>query len=290
MSDNRQETFKEQEAEERRVFKEKLYELRKNEGYKTQEEFSKHLGISIDTYKKWEQGKKLPSKKNLKLITDKTGCDPEYFSGKIKEKNRDIQFICETTGLSEDSIQMFVDYKKLDEKRKRYEELRKNPPRRKVKEEHEMTIEAYNDPEYNEAAEIYRIEYNRASDEYRQEVINLNRKYPHIPDHLVNCINKLLDSCREQSERGNIIDLIYQYAFSPLPQDVEVVHHYPGKKGIHRDHKGRIQSSDYLSINVIDEYAIEELLRQNQLNDIISKLSELREESKEKGEKPHGTN
>ena len=113
--------------------------------------------------------------------------------------------------------------------------------------------------------------------------------YPDIPVHLVHCINKLLDSCREHSETGNIIDLIYQYAFSPLPRDIDVVRFYPGEEEIHRVHTDGIRSTDYLSINVIDEYAIAELLRQKQLNDIIFKLSELREESKEKGEKTHGT-
>ena len=221
------------------------------------------------------------------------GCDSDYLFGYTdypRKLNRATD-ITSSTGLSVSNARMLIDYNRFSDKWKRYEDLRAHPPRRKTYEDSELnrTIELYEDPEYDRAIEEYRIEYNRAVKEYRQEMIRLKDMYPDIPVHLVHCFNKLLDSCREHSETGNIIDLIYQYAFSPLPRDIDVVHLYPGEKETHRDYKGTIQSSDYLSINVIDEYDISELLRQSQLNDIIFKLSELRKESKEKGEKAHGT-
>ena len=244
------------------------------------------LNITRQTLDNWESGRTRPGLNDLINLSNLYNVSLGHLAGLESYRTPDNKFICETTGLSEESVQMFVDYKRFDDKRKRYEEIRDHPPKRKYFEDtkHGLSIEDYNNPEYKEAVELYRIEYNRASDEYRQEIMNLNRKYPHIPEHLVSCINRLLDSCRDDRKTDNIIDLLYKYAFSPLPQDIEVFHHYPGKDKIHRDYKGKIQSSDYLAINFIDDYDISELLRQSQLNDINFKLTELRREYKEKGE------
>ena len=90
----------------RELFGKRLSRLRMDKGYKTQGEFSEKLGVPLNTYKKWEQGAKLPSKTNMKKIIDLTGCDPEYFSGEIDQKNYDIQFICENTGLTGPAVEM----------------------------------------------------------------------------------------------------------------------------------------------------------------------------------------
>ena len=89
----------------REAFRERLIDLRlKDKEHDSQKKFADFLGVSKNTYCKWEQGVKYPSKKNLKNILEKTGADLDYFSKEIKEKNRDLKFICEYTGLSEKAV------------------------------------------------------------------------------------------------------------------------------------------------------------------------------------------
>lgn len=87
-------------------FRDRLLELRLNKGFDKQETFADFLGVKLNTYRKWEQGAKYPSDMNLKNILEKTGADLDYFSKEIKEKNRDLKFVCEYTGLSEKAVEV----------------------------------------------------------------------------------------------------------------------------------------------------------------------------------------
>lgn len=89
----------------KKLFGERLRKLRTEKGYKGQREFSQDLGVPLDTYKKWEQGTKFPKRENLQKIIDLTKCGPEYFSGETDQKNYDLQFICENTGLSGQAVE-----------------------------------------------------------------------------------------------------------------------------------------------------------------------------------------
>lgn len=89
-----------------KFFAERLRKLRKNTGFKTQKAFAEALGVSFNSYMKWEQGRKLPRNEHLKRIIDFTGADLGYFYGDIDKKNYDLQFICDYTGLSEKAVEM----------------------------------------------------------------------------------------------------------------------------------------------------------------------------------------
>ena len=92
--------------EERLRFGERLSKLRRNNGFGTQAEFAEYLDVPLSTYKKWEQGTKMPNKEHMDNILRRTGCDPEYFNGEIEKKNYDLQFVCDYTGLSEKAAEV----------------------------------------------------------------------------------------------------------------------------------------------------------------------------------------
>lgn len=67
------------------MFKERLKELRKKRGIKTQAEFAKLTGISLDTIKNLESGRRKPGRDVLLMLADFFNCEVEYLWGKEKE-------------------------------------------------------------------------------------------------------------------------------------------------------------------------------------------------------------
>lgn len=55
----------------------------------SQEHFSRHLGININTIRKWEQGKRKPDSDSLKLIADKTNITVDWLLGRTDKKNNE---------------------------------------------------------------------------------------------------------------------------------------------------------------------------------------------------------
>ena len=86
-----------------------LKRARIKSGFKTQQALTDALlkakfNVTLDTVQNWEQGKSSPSMETLLKLCDFFGCSADYLLGRIEEKNHDLAFICEYTGLSEESI------------------------------------------------------------------------------------------------------------------------------------------------------------------------------------------
>lgn len=81
-----------------------LKEARKKAGYKTQGEFAEAYHISLQTVRNWEQGKTSPSLEDFIDLCEKLKCDGDYLLGKIDERTHTLEYIKESTGLTENSI------------------------------------------------------------------------------------------------------------------------------------------------------------------------------------------
>lgn len=80
---------------------------RKKHGY-TQPGISEILGCTVKTYRSWEKGKTIISSEFLVHLSDLFCVSCDYLLGKIEEKNHDVKFVCEYTGLSEESVEALV--------------------------------------------------------------------------------------------------------------------------------------------------------------------------------------
>lgn len=70
----------------------------------TQQSFAEYFGVSLDTVRNWEQGRKVPEIKTIERLCDEFGCEPDYLLGRMEHSTHDIQFICDQTGLSEYAV------------------------------------------------------------------------------------------------------------------------------------------------------------------------------------------
>lgn len=67
------------------MFNERLKELRKKRGIKTQAELAKLTGVSLDTIKNLESGRRKPGRDILLMFAEFFNCDVEYLWGKDRE-------------------------------------------------------------------------------------------------------------------------------------------------------------------------------------------------------------
>lgn len=94
-----------------RNFGKGLKRARKKAGYKTQQNLADALneaGVSVtkDTVENWEQGVSSPTLNVFLLLCDFFHCSSDYLLDRIDEKNHDLKFICDYTGLSEESVEL----------------------------------------------------------------------------------------------------------------------------------------------------------------------------------------
>lgn len=104
-----------------RNFANGLKRARKKAGYRSQKRFVEALNeaykaegfsVTVDTVENWEQGKSSPAMNVFLKLCDFFDCSADYLLYKIDEKNHDLQFICEYTGLSEESVIVLHDMPK----------------------------------------------------------------------------------------------------------------------------------------------------------------------------------
>lgn len=70
----------------------------------SQEEFSEILDCNKGTVVDWEADTVQPDTDNLIKLADFFGVSVDYLLCRIDEKNHDLKFVCEYTGLSEESV------------------------------------------------------------------------------------------------------------------------------------------------------------------------------------------
>ncbi len=70
----------------------------------TQKELADRIGCTEQTCRNWESGKNLPETDCLLLLSDLYGVSCDYLLCRIDEKNHDLHFIHDETGLSEAAI------------------------------------------------------------------------------------------------------------------------------------------------------------------------------------------
>lgn len=82
-----------------------LLTLREKYGY-TQDQVAQKIGSTTKTYRTWEKGRTSPDVDNLIRLSELyDNVSTDYLLGLIEEKNHDLKFICDYTGLSEDSVE-----------------------------------------------------------------------------------------------------------------------------------------------------------------------------------------
>ena len=97
----------------KRSLRDKLGELRRNAGYKTQDSFAQALDVSLETVRNWEQGKTLPEYNALLQICLLLDCSIDYLFGIIPEQNYSIRQVVAVTGLSEKAVENLVHFQDL---------------------------------------------------------------------------------------------------------------------------------------------------------------------------------
>ena len=88
----------------KKIFGERLKEMRKRAGIRTQQEFSELVEKNIKTIQNWEQGVALPEMIDLLNICNMLNCDMDYLFGRINSTTHDLKYISDETGVSEDGI------------------------------------------------------------------------------------------------------------------------------------------------------------------------------------------
>lgn len=87
----------------------------------TQEEFVKRITerygreneIPISTVRNWEQGRSVPDASTLLRLCDFFECDLDFLFDRISYDTHNLEFICETTGLSSHSISYLIELKQF---------------------------------------------------------------------------------------------------------------------------------------------------------------------------------
>ena len=84
----------------------KLRDIKAEEdGHCTQAELGAALGVTQNTVQKWEHDMICLNSDKIVALADYFDVSCDYLLSRIKAKNHDIQFICDYTGLSEESIE-----------------------------------------------------------------------------------------------------------------------------------------------------------------------------------------
>ena len=78
----------------------------------TQDQVADIIGCTVKTYRSWEKGKTSPAAADLLALSELYHVSADYLLGFIEEKNHDLKFICEYTGLSEESVIVLHDMPK----------------------------------------------------------------------------------------------------------------------------------------------------------------------------------
>ena len=81
---------------------------RKKHGY-TQPEISELLGCTVKTYRSWEKGKTIISSEFLVQLSGLFDVSCDYLLGRIEERDHDVKFVCEYTGLAGSALEQGVD-------------------------------------------------------------------------------------------------------------------------------------------------------------------------------------
>lgn len=90
----------------------RIKNLREEAGYNSQESFAEKLGYSRQTVAKWENGKTMPTLDTLYDIVSVLDCDMGYLLCLYDTRYFKHAEICEETGLSEEAVNLLIEYKK----------------------------------------------------------------------------------------------------------------------------------------------------------------------------------
>ncbi len=91
----------------------RIKQIRKEHGYKSQQDLADALSVDRSLVKGWENEKKpvLPRLDNLLSMCDLFQCDLDYLTGRIQEPTHDIKYFKEITGLSVEAIKKLISLK-----------------------------------------------------------------------------------------------------------------------------------------------------------------------------------
>ena len=236
--------------------KNRLKKLRDEKGLST-DKVANDLGIQRKTLKNWENGETSPKLNDAIMLADYYGVSLEYIAMRDSYKSYETRSICETTGLSERSAQLFIDYKKRHEK-----------------------VKAWGKELPQEASLHMRTRFD------------IEKRYSHVPHYLINVIEALLNSCYTKSDSNNIFDLIYQYVTNVSLENVDIVYnkimktHYIERNSI-ANIRPDIYDQVYLDVNQdpFNSHKLSDLVEEAQIRSILNKLSEIRKEHLKRGGK-----
>ena len=82
----------------------------------SQESFAERIGVERGTVSTWERGLTPISSTCALMICSEFGCDTDYIFGRMDYKTRDLKFLCEQTGLSEDAITKIISWKNSNDR------------------------------------------------------------------------------------------------------------------------------------------------------------------------------
>lgn len=233
-----------------------LKEIREEKGL-TVYRVAKDLGIQRRTLSAWESGEHDPRLHDVIMLADYYDVSLEYIAMRDPYKSYETRSICETTGLSEKSAQLFIDYKKRHESVKAWEE--------------NLTQEA---------------------SLHMKTRLDIEKRYAHVPHYLLDVIEALLSSCYLESDSNNIFDLIYKYVTNVSLENVDIVYnkimktHYIERNSI-ANIRPDIYDQVYLDVNQdpFNSHKLSDLVEEAQVRSILNKLSEIRKEHLKRGGK-----
>ena len=241
--------------------KNRLKKLRDEKGLST-DKVANDLGVQRKTLKNWENGETSPKLNDAIMLADYYGVSLEYIAMRDSYKSYETRSICETTGLSERSAQLFIDYKKRDEKVKAWEK-----------------------------------ELPQEASLHMRTRFDIEKRYSHVPHYLIDVIEVLLSSCYLESDSNNIFDLIYKYVTNVSLENVDIVYnkimktHYIERNSI-ANIRPDIYDQVYLDVNQdpFNSHKLSDLVEEAQVRSILNKLSEIRKEHSKRGGSDNGTN
>ena len=241
--------------------KNRLKKLRNEKGLST-DKVANDLGVQRKTLKNWENGETSPKLNDAIMLADYYGVSLEYIAMRDSYKSYETRSICETTGLSERSAQLFIDYKKRDEKVKAWEK-----------------------------------ELPQEASLHMRTRFDIEKRYSHVPHYLIDVIEVLLSSCYLESDSNNIFDLIYKYVTNVSLENVDIVYnkimktHYIERNSI-ANIRPDIYDQVYLDVNqdAFNSHKLSDLVEEAQVRSILNKLSEIRKEHSKRGGSDNGTN
>jgi len=239
--------------------KNRLKKIRDEKGLST-DKVANDLGVQRKTLKNWENGETSPKLNDAIMLADYYGVSLEYIAMRDSYKSYETRSICETTGLSERSAQLFIDYKKRTASIEKWE--RERPDLQDF-----PSVE-----KQNEAVKLYLDSYS-----------SIGKRYAHVPHSLIDVIETLLNSCYTKSTSDNIFDLIYKYVTNVSLENVDIVYNSViSPQGITRKNIASITPETYdkvyLDVNrdPFNSHKLSDLVEEAQVRNILNKLSEIR--------------